>query len=62
MEATATLVRVRFSTARSGLCGCHLSGLIYEVSPEFAELVVGREQCAKYVRDSSMEEPKKKKR
>lgn len=62
MDGAATLVRVRFITARSGLCGCHLSGMVYQVSPEFAELVVGREQCAEYVRDESMEEPKRKKR
>lgn len=41
--------RVRFTTARAGLCGCHISGLVYEVSPEFARQVVEVERCAEYV-------------
>lgn len=62
MTEGATLVRVRFTTARAGLCGCHLSGLAYDVSPQFAEQVVRRERCAEYVTEGTSDEPKRKKR
>jgi hypothetical protein len=44
-----TLVSIRFKAARSGLCGCHLVGIDYSVSPEFARQVVEVEGVAEYV-------------
>lgn len=49
MTDSPTLVTVRFTTARSGLCGCHLAGIDYPVSPEFARQVVDVERVAEYV-------------
>ncbi|MGL4296276.1 MAG: hypothetical protein ACRCTG_11210 [Aestuariivirga sp.] len=49
MTDAPTLVSVRFITARSGLCGCHLVGMDYPVSPEFARQVVDVERVAEYV-------------
>lgn len=49
MTDSPTLVMVRFTTARSGLCGCHLTGIDYPVTPEFARQVVDVERVAEYV-------------
>lgn len=55
MMESPTLVTVRFTTARSGLCGCHLVGIDYPVSPEFARLVVETERVAEYVAGEPVE-------
>jgi hypothetical protein len=44
-----TLISVRFKTARSGQCGCHLVGIDYSVPPAFARQVVEVEGVAEYV-------------
>lgn len=43
------LVTIRFSTSRATLCGVHVSGVDYEVTPEFARQVVEIERVAAYV-------------
>lgn len=48
MDAPA-LVTVRFRTARAGLCGCHISGVNYDLPADFARQVVERERVADYV-------------
>lgn len=49
MDAPA-LVTVRFRTARAGLCGCHISGVNYDVPAAFAKQVVETERVAEYVK------------
>jgi|CXWL01.1.fsa_nt_gi hypothetical protein len=44
-----SLVTIRFSTSRATLCGVHLSGVDYAVSPEFAKQVVEGDGVADYV-------------
>lgn len=44
-----SLVTIRFSTSRATLCGVHLSGVEYAVTPEFARQVVELERVADYV-------------
>lgn len=51
------MIRVRFTTTRSALCGVHVSGLEYEVPAEFARLVVEQERCADYVTPESVGPP-----
>lgn len=54
MTDAPTLITVRFTTARSGLCGCHLTGIDYPVSPDFARQVVEVERVAEYVAGESV--------
>lgn len=49
-----TVVTIRFKSARATLCGLHLSGVDYAVSPEFAKQVVDGEGVADYVTAESV--------
>lgn len=44
-----TLVSIRFKSSRSTLTACHMTGVVYPVSPEFARQVVEVEGVAEYV-------------
>lgn len=43
------LISIRFKSSRSTLTGCHVTGVVYPVTPDFARQVVEVEGVAEYV-------------